>query len=187
MNYNELEKQIVKHCAPTLARLKTASLFQFKFSDNAILKESIDEINSLLNKRDVYVEAMLCKNNTALLYTYRKNQLLADFKNQKTKKILARYGYNTNDVDTNISILKTKLQHSSCFPHEIGLFLGYPPDDVQGFIENKGNNCKYCGFWKVYCNEEETCCLFAKLKKSIDIYERVFSEGRSLEQLTVCA
>ena len=32
----------------------------------------------------------------------------------------------------------------------IGLFLGYPPEDVEGFCRNKGQNCKLCGLWKVY-------------------------------------
>ena len=31
-----------------------------------------------------------------------------------------------------------RLQENEGFPHEIGLFLGYPPEDVLGFIENKG-------------------------------------------------
>ena len=36
------------------------------------------------------------------------------------------------------------------FPHEIGIFLGYPLADVAGFIRNKGRNCKCIGTWKVY-------------------------------------
>lgn len=41
------------------------------------------------------------------------------------------------------------------FPHEVGLFLGYPPEDVEGFIENKARSCKITGYWKVYSDEEK--------------------------------
>ena len=35
------------------------------------------------------------------------------------------------------------------FPHEMGLLLGYPVEDVKGFIRNGGENCLYIGYWKV--------------------------------------
>ncbi|MCD8022800.1 MAG: DUF3793 family protein [Lachnospiraceae bacterium] len=38
----------------------------------------------------------------------------------------------------------------SDFPHEMGIFLGYPLEDVRGFIENRGQNFKMSGYWKVY-------------------------------------
>ena len=70
---------------------------------------------------------------------------------------------------------------------EIGLFLGYPVEDVLGFIENAGQNCKCCGCWKVYCNECEAVRTFARYKKCRDIYKRLWQEGRSVLQLTVAA
>lgn len=36
------------------------------------------------------------------------------------------------------------------FPHEIGLFLGYPPKDVSSFIEEKGRHSLSIQYWKVY-------------------------------------
>ena len=38
------------------------------------------------------------------------------------------------------------------FPHEMGLLLGYPIEDVRGFIEHNGCGCLYSGYWKVYRN-----------------------------------
>ena len=43
---------------------------------------------------------------------------------------------------------------------EVGLFLGYPPEDVAGFIEHRGQSFSYSGYWKVYTNEEATRKLF---------------------------
>ena len=41
-----------------------------------------------------------------------------------------------------------RLKDADEFPHEIGLFLGYPPEDVEGFIQEP-NGQKYTGIWKV--------------------------------------
>lgn len=46
------------------------------------------------------------------------------------------------------------------FPHEIGAFLEYPVEDVRGFLENKGENFLYSGYWKVYHNPSKTIKLF---------------------------
>ena len=81
--------------------------------------------------------------------------------------------------------LKNRLADCGNFPHEIGVFLGYPLEDVIGFIENAGQNCKCAGYWKVYCNECEAVKTFARFKKCRDIYLRLWKEGRSVLQLTV--
>ena len=36
------------------------------------------------------------------------------------------------------------------FPHEMGILLGYPLNDVAGFIEHEGRDFKLSGYWKVY-------------------------------------
>ena len=46
------------------------------------------------------------------------------------------------------------------FPHEMGILLGYPLADVQGFIRNKGKNYLYSGYWKVYGDVEKAIRLF---------------------------
>ena len=35
-----------------------------------------------------------------------------------------------------------KGDESGEFPHEVGLFLSYPPEDVKGFIDHRANNFK---------------------------------------------
>ena len=83
--------------------------------------------------------------------------------------------------------LRSRLAQREDFPHEIGLFLGYPLGDVIGFIENAGKNSKCAGCWKVYCNECETMKLFEKFKKCTRIYTKLWRQGTSVEKLTVAA
>lgn len=39
---------------------------------------------------------------------------------------------------------------SNICPHEMGIFLGIPVEDVCGFVKHQGKNCLLCRYWKVY-------------------------------------
>ena len=63
-----------------------------------------------------------------------------------------------------ISSCKETLKQAGPFPHEMGLLLGYPVEDVEGFIKHCGKNYLYSGYWKVYKDVEEK-------KKIFEAYE----------------
>ena len=79
------------------------------------------------------------------------------------------------------------MNSSKTFPHEIGVFLGYPLEDVIGFIKNSGQNSICTGCWKVYYNECEALKLFKRYKKCREVYQRLFKQGKTVLQLTVAA
>ena len=83
--------------------------------------------------------------------------------------------------------LKERIRQLEDFPHEIGLFLSYPIEDVLGFIENRGKNYILNGYWKVYGNEEEARKSFFKYRKCTDIYHKLFMGGTPIEKLVRAA
>lgn len=179
-----LEAKIIKHCAPTLAGMKTANLFNYHFSSLNSLQEEVFTSNETLNRKGVYIEIMRIRDSKALLYVYRRMRLEQDLMNQAAEELFSSYGYKDRTVDGAIMHLKERLAEADCFPHEIGLFLSYPLADVIGFIEHEGRNCKCCGLWKVYCNEKDTMKLFEKFKNCTSVYMRLFELGSSMFQLT---
>lgn len=180
-----LEMGIVANCAPTLAGMKSANLFNYRYTSRTEAERELNDINNKLNARGVYVEALLWRNNSVLIYAYRRAFLEKDLQCEEVRRLLMVYDYQDSKVDSCLRRLKERLTESDCFPHEIGIFLGYPLEDVQGFILHKGKDCKLCGLWKVYSNVSEADKLFQKLKKCSDIYIKVFQEGRSITQMTV--
>lgn len=66
------------------------------------------------------------------------------------------------------------------FPHEIGVLLGYPTADVEGFIKNEGKNCLFTGYWKVYQNEQKAKCIFAAFDEVREVTVREVLEGKEL-------
>ena len=102
----------------------------------------------------------------ALIYVYRPEKLKEDFSDETTQIILKCKGYDCTNPSQCICRLIQKLQSAPDFPHEIGLFLGYPAEDVKGFIENKAACSKCSGCWKVYGDEQAARILFKKYKNA---------------------
>ena len=81
--------------------------------------------------------------------------------------------------------LVRRMRSSAEFPHEVGLFLSYPPEDVKGFIENRAANAKCTGVWKVYGDERQARQTFAKYKKCTQVYCERWQSGSGLDKLAV--
>lgn len=182
-----LEEKVIAHCAPTLAGIKTANLFSYRYESASVLDEELTAVSDKLKAKGVEMVVLKKNNSLALIYFYRRGKLEADLKKPGVEELLTGYGYPGCRLDECIEQLKIRLAECENFPHEIGVFLSYPLCDVIGFIEQKGQNCKYSGLWKVYCNENEAMKLFAKFKKCTDVYMQVFANGRTITQLTVAA
>ena len=104
---------------------------------------------------------------------FRKDALEAWIQEEDNRQFLAEYGYEGCSLDSILSRIEGRyrayIRENKAFPHEIGIFLGYPLADVQGFISNHGKNCLLCGCWKVYSNPESARRTFANYDRCRDI------------------
>lgn len=100
---------------------------------------------------------------------------------------LKEYGYESADVYSVIERLKSRLAVGDGFPHEIGVFLGYPLSDVIAFMRDGGRGCRCSGCWKAYTNECEAMRVFQRYKACRAAYQTLFRAGWPLERLTVRA
>ena len=103
---------------------------------------------------------------------------------------MSEFGYDVEDTEACIDCLRKKLEiikSSKDFPHEIGLFLGYPVEDVKGFIKHKGECSKCIGCWKVYGDVQKAEDTFDRYKKCTSDYAARLKMGMTLDQLVVCA
>lgn len=178
-----LEKYLIKYCAPTLASLKTANLFSYPAGMGAELEKSLACWNLCLRKKGIKL-CMLQKKENALIYVYRTGELKRDLSDPMAFRILRHYGYKTPEEEDAIATLCARLKRKG-FPHEIGLFLGYPPRDVIGFIHYGGRCCKCAGYWKVYAEEESAKYVFARFQRCSKAYMRLWQEGESIMQLAM--
>ena len=179
------DEVIIRHCSPTLAGLKTGNLFLIDYNTKAELMKDLKNLNKRLAVKGVRILPVRYSGDKVLLYMYRDTYLKRDLKNGEASKILHSLGYDCATSDQYISSLIRKFKSVTEFPHEIGLFLGYPPEDVRGFIENKAHNFKCVGTWKVYGDEEKAKKTFKKFQKCSIVYYEQWKQGKSIERLTV--
>lgn len=179
------EELIVYHCSPTLAGLKTGNLFRCSYRSEKELLNEVRDLNKRLVKKGLRILPLKMQDHFALIYVYRPSRLKEDISHKEAAEILEKYGYICNMPDQCVKLLSDKLKNQEQFPHEIGLFLGYPAEDVKGFIENGAKGCKCTGCWKVYGDEEKAKTLFATYKRCTEDYLRYFRQGNIIEQLTV--
>ncbi len=101
--------------------------------------------------------------------------------------LLSENGYPGRSLFADLAHLKARIaDRSGEFPHEIGIFLGYPLPDVKGFIEHRGRDCKLCGIWKVYGDEKAAGTLFARYERCREVYWRLWITGaRTIPELAV--
>lgn len=180
------EDNLVFHCAPTLAGIKSGSLFTSDYTKKSEALAAIRSLNRRLAPKGLRVLPLRYSEKKVLLYVYRPLGLARDLEKDGAREILLRAGYREIDPTKSVAELMRRIASSGDFPHEIGLFLSYPPEDVLGFMEKGGKDSKCVGTWKVYGDEESARRTFSRYKRCTDLYCRLYRDGRrSLEQLAV--
>ena len=131
---------IINYCAPTLAHIKVANLFSYPLTSLETLKEELRAVNEQINPSGIYATLLKIGKKRALIYVYQQQALEIELRKLNVKQFLTTIGYQSFNLKDCLNFLKKRLMISEAFPHEIGFFLGYPYDDVIGFIEHEKIN-----------------------------------------------
>ena len=181
------DELLVRHCSPTLAGMKTGSVFSCRSTSRSETLAQIRALNRRLVAKGLRVIPLRFTDQNVLVYVYRPGQLQQDLSNEQAARLLLDHGYEDLRAESCLIRLIDRFRENGEFPHELGLFLGYPPEDVSGFIENKACGHKCVGCWKVYGDVDAAKKTFAKYKKCTNVYCDRWAQGRSLERLTVAS
>ena len=187
------ETVMIEQCAPVLAGLKPAGLFRYETSDSSDLARRVRSWNAQLCSKGLRVEVLkgCIRTHQYLVYVYRESRLRAILVDDAIRSFLAQEGYTLPACPEDFGKLIRQLSRRLCcaaeFPHEIGVFLGYPLPDVQGFIQNQGRNFTCCGCWKAYGDPSAAQRHFAQLNKCTTVYLRLFRSGTPIQRLAVAA
>lgn len=181
------EDTVIRHGAPTLAGMKTGNLFPCFFSSPQALAEELRAMNRVLVPRGLRLVPLRREKGRALLYLFRPAALSRDLAQEEVRRLLRQAGYRDLGQGACLAELRRRLGAGGDFPHEIGLFLGYPLRDVVGFIENRGKNFTCCGLWKSYGDPRAMGICFQCFRQCVSTYVRQFEAGVPIEQLAVSA
>ncbi len=179
-------------CMPTLLKTKPSSLISFhkKYMEGQVSFFDVLKKETERFKCKYYV---LYENDKTYYIIIYNAELLKEILSRNCKHvILKENGYleGIEYFEQNILNFKLRFQNfkqnkNSDFPHEIGIFLGYPIIDVEEFIKNKGENYILCGYWKVYHNVEEAGKTFELFRKLREEAMELFFTGKELNEIAI--
>lgn len=149
------EEILIRQGAPTLAGIKTGSLFPCPCEDHEALMTDIRRLNRRLTPKGLCLLPLHFLPGQALLYLYRPAGLRRDLRDVQASELLRQAGYGDESCERCVARLVCRFREDKEFPHEVGLLLSYPPEDVKGFINHRASGFKCAGLWKVYGNEEK--------------------------------
>ncbi len=181
------EEKVIQHCSPTLAGLKSAAMFSTPFTTKSEAIEDLYRLNDAMRPFGLKVLLLRYRCPNALVYIYRPEMLSQELESPAALELLRSRGYSFSSIEDGVEELKEHVEACPSIPHEIGLFLGYPPEDVRGFIENKACCYKCRGYWKVYGDEHKAKCLFSKYFKCTQSYMERYKNGAGLVDLIIPA
>ena len=190
-----LEEVLVEQCAPTLARVKPASMFRYQPRDLKaepveLALEKLPVLQKTLAARGIRIRILKnCpKTETLLFFVFRTEMCRRILEDRASRAFLRAGGYDTeHGMDALLEQFSEKICLRESFPHEIGVLLGYPLADVIGFIRNGGRNCRGRGCWKSYSDPAGAMRSQEMYRKCTRIYKRLFAAGTPLTKLAVAA
>ena len=166
------------HCGVTFAGIKPSSLLVLKRDEF----ESVGFYAECFGKKGFRFEKLRDLEGGVLVLVFHSGKMEELLFDKENKSFLEERGYFYQNVEGALEDLKAKIT-SGKFPHEIGIFLGYPLTDVKGFIESPFEGVKMTGYWKVYEDAKNKAKLFERFKKCSDCICKKLLQGEKLAEI----
>lgn len=177
MDLHKIENQLALQCAPLIAGLKVSNLLIVPIH----LEETVIRI---LKGTGISCFKLLRMGEKATFLLFRREQLQQWLSGPQVWELLQEKGYISSDLLCVLELFRRRYQaymeENREFPHELGLLLGYPVEDVKGFMEHNGREALYCGYWKVYGRVAEKKLLFARFDLAKETVIQLISNGVSI-------
>ncbi len=180
MNIRDIATQVVLQCTPMIVRMKVSNLL-------IIPVEDMKKVVNIVKGTDISYEVLLVRQDKVTVLMYRKEMLNAYLNKEEIQLFLQEKGYAGRELKEIFKLFKQRYvayrSGEMDFPHEMGVLLGYPIEDVRGFIEQGGKNCLHNGYWKVYNNLHDKVRLFQTFEEEKEKLIHKMYKGVSLREI----
>jgi hypothetical protein len=179
-NIDRLEMQMAMQCAPLITGLKVSNLLNISRADFASMKRIIR--HSPFSWYRLYETE-----EKVTLLLFHRESLIRYLERIPVREMLLQAGYEDLSLGCILREFSIRYQgymeRKNDFPHEMGLLLGYPTEDVAGFIEHRGDNSLCTGYWKVYANKERKLKMFERFENAKESLIQLLSLGVSMDDI----
>lgn len=174
LDMEAVEVQTSLQCAPLLTGIKMSNLLHIQI-------EQMDEVIRLFEHSPISCHVLYSWNKRVSIFLYRKETLQRYLEQMRVKETMEHFGYRNMHLEEILDMVTARNQAyvdgNTEYPHEIGFLLGYPPEDVVGFIEHKGKDFVLSGYWKVYGDPERAQRIFYAYDRARDAVIRLVGKG----------
>ena len=180
INKKHIETKLAVQCAPVIAGIKLSNLL-------ILTKAEEKSLSCFLRHTGIVFLKLTEVKDKVTFLVFRREELKKYLEDKKVQQMLSSCGYAELSLK---GILFTFIEHYQAymkgdmqFPHEMGFLLGYPIEDVEGFILHKGQKFLYSGYWKVYADvpaKQELFQQYEKVQKEIITF---LAEGSRIQDI----
>lgn len=182
-----MEEYLIHYGAPTLFGTKAASMFAIHNINPYDVDRNIKRYNQLLNP-DIFIKLLRRTEKSSLILVYKTSELHRIISCTQCKNFLYSLGYECKDIDC---VINTLINKFVCLypsmPHEVGVLLDYPLEDVQGFINCQQSHTGRCRYWKSYSDSKQALqkeATYNEIKhKAINLYKNGLSLLQIIEKM----
>lgn len=178
-----IEKFLIYNASLVISGAKPSATITLKKSGNNIYCKWVRYGRKFLEEIGIdYIDLREGEESLIILVYNRENLKNYIFK-KENRDFLMKLDYeNCKDIDEYIEVLKIRYGKFKC-PHELGIFLGFPLEDVRDFMECSNKKCLRCGYWLVYNNLQEAMTIFDRYNKIKDFTTKNILNGNSSHKI----
>jgi len=147
--------------APTILGLKPSVLLVLNNCSGAAFSLWEEHKEKICRELGLCFREIKKSPERATVLFYKPDILKRCLHQRENVEFLLKYGY-TRRMDLNDKLVLLQERFQDGCPHEIGIFLGFPAEDVRDYITNKGTGALLCGYWKVYHDPRSALKVFRR-------------------------
>lgn len=181
-----IEDYIAEHIclnAPVITGLKPSAIITVTKAEKQILE-------------DLFAGTKICiiglhsgRKESILLYQREKLEELLDRKAVQSFLQSLAVGYGNFSLEEVLRYFTERFslykEKQADFPHEVGVFLGYPLRDVKIYMKNPLAKAKLTGYWKVFTEVESALACFQAYDMCIQSFTLMLKSGLSCRDLVM--
>lgn len=180
LDRESLEVQLLLQCAPMIAGLKASNLL-------IIASENEADARRILNGTKISCARLARMDKKTTMLIYHEQWVKEYLASREVSELLRVLGYEGKGFYEVLHSVRKKyrsyMKREGEFPHELGLLLGYPAEDVKGYMDNKGRNYLCTGYWQVYADPAAKLNLFQKFELARERLIRAIFDGKEIQEL----
>lgn len=187
MELEDVELQMALQCAPVITGVKISNLLNIKLS-------GYRQIADIVKGSDIEMYTLGATKGRVNVFMYNRERLDAYLRREDVKRLMESFGYANAALSEILAVFRIRYQkylknrygllaNREWFPHEMGLLLGYPPEDVEGFILHGGRDFICSGYWKVYEDASAKKKLFESFERAEEKLVGLLSGGMRMTDI----